>query len=79
MVKLLFDSLSAGLVPKALHNHMSVGDWSAFHIETTKAKKDIFMKACLLECGACWFFGFVCMFCCHPIIEDGVGKSKLAG
>jgi hypothetical protein len=79
MARYTFDSLSAGQVPKELENYMSAGDWSTFHIEVTKAKKDIFMKACLVECGVCWFFGCVCVFCIHPVIENGMGKSKLKG
>eukprot|EP00603_Paraphysomonas_imperforata_P010869 CAMPEP_0114455126 /NCGR_PEP_ID=MMETSP0104-20121206/2937_1 /TAXON_ID=37642 ORGANISM="Paraphysomonas imperforata, Strain PA2" /NCGR_SAMPLE_ID=MMETSP0104 /ASSEMBLY_ACC=CAM_ASM_000202 /LENGTH=262 /DNA_ID=CAMNT_0001627533 /DNA_START=27 /DNA_END=815 /DNA_ORIENTATION=+ len=58
---------------------MSPDDWAAFHVEVTRAKEDIRMKACLVECAACWFFMCVCVFCFHPIIEDGMGKSKLAG
>ena len=79
MTTLHFNHLTAGIVPHELSNHMSPGAWTTFYIEAEKAKKDVCLKACMLECGFFICFGCICVFCFHPCIQTGMGKSKLDG
>ena len=45
METLKISSLSAGQVPKVLADYISPGEWATFHINMTKAKQEICMKA----------------------------------
>jgi hypothetical protein len=79
METLKISSLSAGQVPKVLADYISPGEWATFHVNMTKAKQEICMKAVCVELGLCFGFGLFCSFCCHSYIEDIMDSGKVDG
>jgi hypothetical protein len=69
------DSLSN--FPAPLHGHINSSQWGNILEKFRKAKNETLLMSCGGEALCCCLTGFICIFCCHPIIHQFVLDKNL--
>ena len=64
-------------MPAPLHGHISAQQWESILGKFRKTRNDAVLMACGGEIFCAFVTGFICIFCCHPIINNALLDKTL--